>query len=79
MNAAVSQQTIDQVFASLPIIVLLVIVTAVYLLTRGRNTAVPIGQTFACARCGRRGAREHMVPQTHEGAVSWMCSRCSGH
>lgn len=79
MNVAVSQQTLDQVFATLPIVILLIVVAVVYLLTRGRNTGTPIGQTFACARCGRRGAREHMVPQAHDGAVSWACARCAGH
>ena len=34
------------------------------------------GATYACAKCGKRGAREHMVPQTHEGAVSYYCSNC---
>jgi hypothetical protein len=37
----------------------------------------PIGQTFACANCGRRGQREHMVPREHGGATSWYCTRCA--
>ena len=42
-----------------------------------RDGGVPIGQTFACANCGRRGRREHMVPQQHGGATSWYCAHCA--
>jgi len=43
------------------------------------GAAVPLKATFACAQCGKRGSKEHMVPQVHEGAVSYYCSRCAGH
>jgi ribosomal protein L37AE/L43A len=42
------------------------------------ETGVPIGQTYACASCGRRGVRDHMVPREHDGAVSWYCAKCAG-
>ena len=79
MNApAISQEHFDAVFASLPWIVGLLIVVVTYLMVRGSlNKPTPFGQTFACAQCGRRGIREHMVPAAHEGAVAWYCARCS--
>jgi hypothetical protein len=75
----ISQDTFAHVFAYAPLVIGLLIVLVAYLMVRGQVTVkAPIGQTFACANCGRRGIREHMVPQTHEGAVSWFCGRCSG-
>ena len=70
----------NQFFAWSPLVVGLLIYVVLYAAKR-REVAeggVPIGQTFACANCGRRGRREHMVPQEHAGATSWYCSRCAG-
>ena len=79
MNAPViSQDLLDHLFATLPWVVGIVILLVVYIMSRGSlGKRSPIGQTYACAGCGRRGARDHMVPATHEGAVSWYCSRCA--
>jgi hypothetical protein len=75
----ISQDTFAHVFAYAPLVLGLLIVLVAYLMVRGQvSETAPIGQTFACAKCGRRGIREHMVPQAHEGAVSWFCGRCSG-
>ena len=53
---------------------------AVWLAKRREAATGPgtLGATFACANCGRRGSREHMVPQVHDGAVSYYCSHCAG-
>jgi hypothetical protein len=79
MNAPlISQTTFDTIFGFLPWVIGLLVVLTTYLMVRtSLNKSTPIGQTFACASCGRRGARDHMVPATHEGAVAWYCSRCS--
>ena len=79
MNAPViSQQTFDSLFASLPWIVGILVVLIAYIMVRGSlNKSTPSGQTFACAGCGRRGARDHMVPAAHAGAITWYCSHCS--
>ncbi len=66
-------------FGFAPEVIGVVIFVIAYLMVRNQvAVSTPIGQTFACGNCGRRGVREHMVPQAHEGAVSWYCSRCSG-
>jgi hypothetical protein len=73
--------TFDMIFGYAPLI-LGVIIYAIFFVAKRHEAAaggVPIGQTFACAKCGRRGVREHMVPQEHEGAVSWFCGKCAGH
>jgi len=63
-------------WAALTVLVIILIVA--YFLTRGeKHVAAPIGKTYSCARCGRRGVREHMVPVTGEGAVVWYCGRCA--
>lgn len=78
MNPVLSGDSLNLVFALAPWIIGLIIVLVTYLTVRERlSQRVPIGQTFACANCGRRGHREHMVPTTHEGAVSWYCSHCA--
>lgn len=75
----ISQDTFAHIFGYAPLILGVLIVLVAYLMVRGQeSTTSPIGQTFACGNCGRRGIREHMVPQAHEGAVSWFCGRCSG-
>jgi hypothetical protein len=80
MPSEISTTTFNQFFAWSPLVVGLVIYLVLYAAKRHEVTAsgVPIGQTFACASCGRRGRREHMVPQEHAGATSWYCARCAG-
>jgi hypothetical protein len=73
-----SDEVIEYFFAWAPLAALLAVLIAAYAATRGKvAAAVAHGKTYACARCGRRGKREHMLPVTHEGAVVWYCERCS--
>lgn len=70
---------ITQVFAWMPLFAFIVVLTILYAATRHRpvHSATPMGKTYACAQCGRRGKHEHMVPVSHEGAVVWYCARCA--
>jgi hypothetical protein len=79
MPLQIPASTFNQFFAWAPLVVGLLIYLVLYAAKRREVTesGVPIGQTFACANCGRRGRREHMVPQEHSGAVSWYCTHCS--
>jgi hypothetical protein len=69
------------IFAYAPLVIGLIIYACFFVAKRKEVAAggAPIGQTFACANCNRRGVREHMVPQQHDGAVSWYCTHCAGH
>ena len=81
MDPSISQNSYDMFFAWAPLIIGVVIYALFYVAKRHEtspSSGAPIGQTFACANCGRRGVREHMVPQEHAGAVSWYCSKCAG-
>lgn len=75
-----SPSAFDQFFAYAPLVIGLAIYLIFFLAKRHEvtETGVPIGQTYACASCGRRGARDHMVPREHDGAVSWYCAKCGG-
>ncbi|HEY5425599.1 MAG TPA: hypothetical protein VIJ77_03525 [Candidatus Tumulicola sp.] len=79
MDSQISPSAFSHFFALAPLVLGLIIYAVVYVAKRHEATAigVPIGQTFACANCGRRGRREHMVPQEHAGAMSWYCAHCS--
>jgi hypothetical protein len=79
MGPAVSPSAFDQFFAFAPLVIGLVIYLAFFVAKRSEATeaGVPIGQTYACAECRRRGARDQMVPRDHGGAVSWYCARCA--
>ena len=81
MQPHISGSAFNQFFAYAPLVIGLIIYTAFYVAKRKEVAAggVPIGQTYACAACGRRGHRDHMVPREHSGAVSWYCSHCAGH
>jgi hypothetical protein len=79
MNTFFSDEQFNHFFASLPWIAAIVILIVTYLtVRRSLGKTAPIGQTFACATCGRRGVREHMVPQQRDGAVLWSCTKCAG-
>lgn len=80
-SPTLSNDTFDHIFAWAPLIIGLVIYAIFFVAKRHEAAAggVPIGQTYACAKCGRRSVREHMVPENHEGAVTWLCARCAGH
>jgi len=78
MEPQVSPQVLATFFAYAPLALGIIIYAAFYIAKRNETGAhVPIGESFACANCGRRGVREHMIPETHEGAVSWYCTHCA--
>ncbi|MGC2131449.1 MAG: hypothetical protein WA629_15295 [Candidatus Aquilonibacter sp.] len=78
MNPVVSQDALRDFFAWAPLVLGLAIYLAVWFAKRRETATVPtLGATYACANCGRRGSREHMVPQVHDGAVSYYCTHCS--
>lgn len=73
-----SDHVVTLFFAWAPLTALIVIVAVAYFRLREQRPAtVSAGKTYACARCGRRGKHEHMVPVSHEGAVVWYCARCA--
>jgi hypothetical protein len=78
MNPVVSPDVLGWFFAWAPLVVGLAIYVVVWLAKRDEVTApAALGATFACSKCGRRGSREHMVPQVHDGAVSYYCAQCA--
>ncbi|HEX4013436.1 MAG TPA: hypothetical protein VHX17_06015 [Candidatus Cybelea sp.] len=81
MNPTLSPESFDTFFAWAPWVIGLVIYLTFFLAKRREtaavHAAVPAGETFACARCGRRGARDAMVAQDHGGAVSYVCTECA--
>lgn len=79
MASPIPASAFNQFFAWAPLLAGLLIYLTFYVAKRHEVIAhgVPIGQTFACANCGRRGHREHMVPHAHAGAMSWYCARCA--
>ena len=78
MDPQVSPEALGTFFAYAPLVLGLIIFLAFYIAKRDETGAhIPIGESFACSNCGRRGIREHMVPETHEGAVSWYCTHCA--
>lgn len=81
METTISPEGLSGFFAWAPLVLGIIIFVSVWAAKRHEghdDTAVPIGQTFACANCGRRSVREHMVPQTHAGAISYACAKCAG-
>jgi hypothetical protein len=79
VNPQISSHAFDSFFAWAPWVIGAAIYFTFYLAKRHENAAVlpSVGQTFACAVCGRRGARDQMVPQDHGGAVGWRCMHCA--
>ncbi|HKU81954.1 MAG TPA: hypothetical protein VJP76_07275 [Candidatus Tumulicola sp.] len=79
MDSQISASSFDHFFGWAPLVVFALICLVFYVAKRHEvtETGVPIGQTFACANCGRRGHREHMVPREHAGATSWYCGHCA--
>ncbi|MGB8519782.1 MAG: hypothetical protein WCD38_06415 [Candidatus Tumulicola sp.] len=79
MSSQISATAFNHFFAWAPLVVGVVIYAAFYVAKRHEVAAggAPIGQTFACAGCGRRGHREHMLAQEHSGATLWYCTRCA--
>jgi hypothetical protein len=70
---------VNEVFAWAPLTAFVIVMAILYRATRRApaHTRAPMGKTYACAQCGRRGTHDHMVPVTHEGAVVWYCGRCA--
>ncbi len=79
MDGVVSAQDLGRFFAWAPLVLGVAIYFVAWMAKRHEGVTAPatLGATYACAKCGRRGSREHMVPQTHEGAVSYYCSHCA--
>jgi len=79
MNPVVNADAFGWFFAWAPLVLGLVIYFTVWAAKRRESATAPamLGATYACANCGRRGSREHMVPHVHDGAVSYYCSHCS--
>lgn len=73
-----SSDAVNYFFSIAPWVVFTAILIATYVAARKSQVShVPVGKTYACAQCGRRGKHEHMVPMSREGAVVWYCTRCS--
>ncbi|HEY9179229.1 MAG TPA: hypothetical protein VIO32_00835 [Candidatus Baltobacteraceae bacterium] len=75
-----TSQIISLAFAWAPLTAFVIVMIVLYSATRrapAHAGHTPMGKTYACAQCGRRGKHEHMVPITHEGAVVWYCGRCA--
>jgi DNA-directed RNA polymerase subunit RPC12/RpoP len=79
MNPVVPDSVLGSIFALAPLILGVGVTFAYWLAKRNEGVTVPgtLGTTYACANCGKRGTKEHMVPQTHDGAVSYYCSHCA--
>ena len=80
MDSTISAATLGHFFALAPLVLGIAIYAIAYLSKRSEvmETAPSIGTTYACASCGKRSVREHMVPQAHDGAVSYYCAKCAG-
>lgn len=69
---------INLIFALAPFVIFAAIILITYAATRHHAPkSVPVGQTLACVKCGRRGNREHMLPVREQGTINWYCPRCS--
>lgn len=81
MSATIPNDAFGYVFAFAPLVLGALVYAVTWAAKRSETggTAAPIGQTYACANCGKRSVKEHMVPQAHAGAVSYFCSNCAGH
>jgi hypothetical protein len=79
MSPQLSSGAFNVFFAWAPWVIGIGIYLAFYIAKRGEGagSATSPGQTFACAQCGRRGAREQMVAQDHGGAISYQCFNCA--
>jgi hypothetical protein len=79
LGAMASPDLINNVFAWAPLTAFVIVMVILVLATRRApaERGAPLGKTYACAQCGRRGKHEHMVPVTHEGAVVWYCAHCA--
>ncbi len=59
-------------------VIFAIILIVTYVATRGeKKQPQRVGQTFACAGCGRRGANDQMTLVRHDGAEAWYCRECA--
>ena len=73
-----SPETVGSFFAYAPLVLGLIIFFAIWGAKRNEKPAAANAtHTYACATCGKRGARDHMVPMAHEGAVGYYCANCA--
>jgi hypothetical protein len=79
MDATISADTLRNIFAFAPLILGVVIYAVAWGAKRSElaPAGAAFGATYACASCGKRSSKEHMVPQAHAGAVSYFCPKCS--
>lgn len=80
MDGVISAEQLGVFFACAPLVLGVLIYAIAWVVKRNEfalSPAVANGATFACANCGKSGEREHMVAQTHEGAVSYYCAHCA--
>lgn len=76
----ISADTLRNFFFLAPIVLGVAIYAFAYFAKRHEfaTTAGTLGESYACSSCGKRGSKEHMVPQTHDGAISYVCAKCGG-
>jgi hypothetical protein len=80
MNPTLSSEAFHVFFAWAPWVIGLLIYLTFYVAKRHEGSSAVASspsETFACAQCGRRGARGAMVAQDHGGAVSYVCASCA--
>ena len=75
-----SDDLFNNLFAWSPLVLGLAIYVIFFVAKRKEVTEgpPPVRQHLACAQCGRRSLREHMLPKQRDGAFSWYCPRCAG-
>ncbi len=79
MSSQISPDAFSQFFAWAPIVIGIAIYAIFFVAKRHESGphGAPVGQSYACAQCGRRSSREHMLPQERGGSVNWYCERCA--
>ena len=78
MTSTLSQDSVGSFFAYAPLVLGIIIYFAFWWAKRNEKPeSANVTHTYACASCGRRGVREHMVPLAHEGAVGYYCAHCA--
>lgn len=77
-NSVLDNNALGTFFAWAPLVLGVIIYFAYWLAKHNEGSgSVNAHHTYACANCGKRGVREHMVPLAHEGAVGYYCSNCA--
>jgi hypothetical protein len=77
MNPSISPSSFDNFFAWSPLVIGVIIYAIFYVAKRHeKQRGTPIGQSVACAACGRKLRREHMTPIQQDGSIVWYCGHC---